>query len=126
MILVPFFEIPHRNRLAKNIKSRCVQIIPRSTAQCRGTKVSRSQPRNISSVQTYSNLPVALLFINFLRLFNPIDQGRLSGLEPSLVLFTITRLNMLFKDESTPTVRMLTMLVMVCNTSNAGKTEKYW
>ena len=32
MILVPFFEIPYGNRLAKNVKSRCVQIIPRSTA----------------------------------------------------------------------------------------------
>ena len=32
MILVPFFEIPHRDRLAKNVKSLCVQVIPRSTA----------------------------------------------------------------------------------------------
>ena len=31
MILVPFFEIPHRDRLAENVNSRCVQIIPRST-----------------------------------------------------------------------------------------------
>ena len=31
MILLPFFEIPHREELAKNVKSRCVQIIPRST-----------------------------------------------------------------------------------------------
>ena len=33
MILVPFFEIPHRDRLAKNVKSRCVQIIPRFTTK---------------------------------------------------------------------------------------------
>ena len=33
MILVPFFKIPHRDRLAKNVKSRCVQIIPRSTVK---------------------------------------------------------------------------------------------
>ena len=31
MILVPFFQIPHGDRLAKNIKSLCVQEIPRST-----------------------------------------------------------------------------------------------
>ena len=31
MILVTFFKIPYRDRLAKNVKSRCVQIIPRST-----------------------------------------------------------------------------------------------
>ena len=30
MILVPFFEIPHGDRLAKNVKSLCVQVIPRS------------------------------------------------------------------------------------------------
>ena len=30
MILVPFFEFPQRDRLAKNVKSQCVQIIPRS------------------------------------------------------------------------------------------------
>ena len=63
-----------------------ILIAERLLAQCRGTKFRRSQPRNILSVQTYSNLPVALLFINFLRLFNPIDQGRVSGLKPSLVL----------------------------------------
>ena len=34
MILVPFFEIPLRDRLAKNVKSRYVQIIPRSTDKC--------------------------------------------------------------------------------------------
>ena len=32
MILVPFFEIPHGDRLDKNVKSRCVQVIPRSMA----------------------------------------------------------------------------------------------
>ena len=31
MVLVPFFEIPHRDRLDKNVKSRCVQMITRST-----------------------------------------------------------------------------------------------
>ena len=30
MMLVPFFEIPYGDRLAKNVKSRCFQIIPRS------------------------------------------------------------------------------------------------
>ena len=35
MILIPFFEIPHRDRLAKYVKSRCVQIIPRSTGKIR-------------------------------------------------------------------------------------------
>ena len=32
MIFLPFFEIPHGDRLAKNIKSLCVQVISRSTA----------------------------------------------------------------------------------------------
>ena len=40
MILVPFFEIPYWDRLAKNVKSRCVQIILRSTA-----KPSRGLPK---------------------------------------------------------------------------------
>ena len=31
MILPPFFEIHYGDRLAKNVKSQCVQIIPRST-----------------------------------------------------------------------------------------------
>ena len=31
MILVPFFEIPHGDRLAKNVLKLCVQVIPRST-----------------------------------------------------------------------------------------------
>ena len=31
MILVPFFEIPYGDRLAKNVNSQCVQVIPRST-----------------------------------------------------------------------------------------------
>ena len=31
MILVPFLKTPHGDRLAKNVKSRCVQVIPRST-----------------------------------------------------------------------------------------------
>ena len=33
MILVPFFEIPPGDRHAKNVKSRCVQIIPWSMAK---------------------------------------------------------------------------------------------
>ena len=35
MILVPVFEIPHRDRLAKNVKSQYVQVIPRSTVYFR-------------------------------------------------------------------------------------------
>ena len=31
MILVPFFEIPYGDRLAKNVQKRYVQVIPRST-----------------------------------------------------------------------------------------------
>ena len=31
MIIVLYFEIPHGYRLAKNDKSLCVQVIPRST-----------------------------------------------------------------------------------------------
>ena len=31
MMLVPFFEIPYGNRLAKNVNSQYVQVIPRST-----------------------------------------------------------------------------------------------
>ena len=31
MILVPFFEIPYREKLAKNVNSQYVQVIPRST-----------------------------------------------------------------------------------------------
>ena len=31
MVLLPFFEIPYRDRLAKNVKKRYVQVIPRST-----------------------------------------------------------------------------------------------
>ena len=30
-MVVPFFEIPNGDRLAKNVKSLCVQVIPRST-----------------------------------------------------------------------------------------------
>ena len=30
MILVPFFEIPNRDKLAKNVNSQYVQVIPRS------------------------------------------------------------------------------------------------
>ena len=30
MKLVPFFEIPYRDRLAKNVKSQYGQVIPRS------------------------------------------------------------------------------------------------
>ena len=33
MILVSFFKIPHGDRLAKNIKSRCVQVLPRSATE---------------------------------------------------------------------------------------------
>ena len=32
MILVPFFEIPYRDKLAKNVNSQYVQVIPQSTA----------------------------------------------------------------------------------------------
>ena len=35
MILVLFFEIPYRDKLAKNVNSQYVQVIPRST--CRST-----------------------------------------------------------------------------------------
>ena len=38
-MLVPFFEIPHRDRLAKNVKSLCVQIIPRSTCYITHKKI---------------------------------------------------------------------------------------
>ena len=31
MILLSFFEIPYGDRLAKNVKKRYVQVIPRST-----------------------------------------------------------------------------------------------
>ena len=41
MILVPFFEIPHMDRLAKNVKSRCVQIIPRSAPKQRKNIIKR-------------------------------------------------------------------------------------
>ena len=33
MMLVPFFEIPRKDRLAENVKSRCVQMISRSAAE---------------------------------------------------------------------------------------------
>ena len=32
MILVAFFEIPYRDKLAKTVNSQYVQVIPRSTA----------------------------------------------------------------------------------------------
>ena len=32
MIILPQFQISHWDRLAKNVKSRCVQVIPRFTA----------------------------------------------------------------------------------------------
>ena len=35
MIFVPFFEIHYGDRLAKNVKSLSVQVIPRSTVQPR-------------------------------------------------------------------------------------------
>ena len=42
MILVPFYENLHGDRLAKNVKSLSVQIIPRSTAKkARLTKVAK-------------------------------------------------------------------------------------
>ena len=31
MLLLPFFEIPYGDRLAKNVKKQYVQVIPRST-----------------------------------------------------------------------------------------------
>ena len=33
MVLLPFFEIPYGDRLAKNVKKRYVQVIPRSTSR---------------------------------------------------------------------------------------------
>ena len=33
MLLLSIFEIPYRERLAKNVNKRYVQVIPRSTAQ---------------------------------------------------------------------------------------------
>ena len=32
MVLLPFFEIPYGDRLAKNVKKQYVQVIPRSTS----------------------------------------------------------------------------------------------
>ena len=31
MVLLPFFEIPYGNRLAKNVRKQYVQVVPRST-----------------------------------------------------------------------------------------------
>ena len=45
MILVPFFEIPYEDRLAKNVKKRYVQVLLRSTdkvAVCKFTQTSLS------------------------------------------------------------------------------------
>ena len=39
MILIPFFEIPYGKRLAKNVKSQYVQVIPKSTISRTETKI---------------------------------------------------------------------------------------
>ena len=43
MILVQFFEIPYGDKLAKNVKSQYVQVIPRSTANSIITPHERNQ-----------------------------------------------------------------------------------
>ena len=54
MILVPYSKIPHRDRLAKNVKSRCVQIILRSMANPYYDKLVDLQPRE-SKLRTKDN-----------------------------------------------------------------------
>ena len=46
MVLLPFFEIPYGDRLAKNVKKRYVQVIPRST-----TSVSSQSHTTVPIIQ---------------------------------------------------------------------------
>ena len=55
MILLPFFDIPHGDRLAKNVKSRCVQVLSRSTAKFIPTQKCRKDTKGLYIFAVYSS-----------------------------------------------------------------------
>ena len=71
MILVTFFKIPHRDRLAKNVKSRCVQVILRSTntptkndkTKSRHTVRTRIMESSLA-VRNYTQVKPGLIFVS--------------------------------------------------------------
>ena len=66
MILVPFFQIPHGDRLAKNVKSRCVQVIPRSTVyhdDLKSGNLLHKRGLDDSQLHTTVNLRVTILYL---------------------------------------------------------------
>ena len=64
MILVPFFEIPNGNRLAKNVNSQYVQVIPRSTTYSRH-KLDKYKGHTEHNLGTYlQNAVKTILFLS--------------------------------------------------------------
>ena len=56
MILVPFFEIPYWDRLAKIVDSQYVQVIPRSTSRPRVRIVNIIASLSQSNVEIYRRM----------------------------------------------------------------------
>ena len=58
MVLLPFFEIPYGDRLAKNVQKQYVQVIPRSTDYVTKTLPLDQQVKNFS----FTELEVVFLY----------------------------------------------------------------
>ena len=90
MILLPFFEIPYGDRLAKNVKSRCVQIIPSSTVYLEMFKTVFDYffvwNPIINSIFVLRSIPIANYNMNVQ------DACRKQLKNPSLIVFATAQL----------------------------------